>query len=162
MGAEHASATIQPRSHSLTVLDGTQHSAIECGGSLQLTCRRSTPAGSSVGTRDLRSCTAKAPNNQRSWNGLAISGGHIDKATNREHGMTQRGLGLAGHAHGRLTLTGHLGKACLKSGREVTPGHDSSVGVPNSLQGPDSRHAGGVWIEISIRGRCSNFEIKVR
>jgi hypothetical protein len=32
------------------------------------------------------------------------------------------------------TLAGHLGKADLKSGREVTPGHVSSVGVPSNLQ----------------------------
>lgn len=29
-----------------------------------------------------------------------------------------------------ITLDGHLGKADLKSGNEVTPGHVSSFGVP--------------------------------
>jgi len=31
------------------------------------------------------------------------------------------------------TLAGHFGKADLKSGREVTPGQVSSVGVPSNL-----------------------------
>ena len=31
------------------------------------------------------------------------------------------------------TLAGHFGKADLKSGRDVTPGHVSSFGVPNIL-----------------------------
>lgn len=33
-----------------------------------------------------------------------------------------------------ITLGGHLGKADLKSGKEVTPGHVSSFGVPKTLQ----------------------------
>ena len=31
------------------------------------------------------------------------------------------------------TLEGHLGNALLKSGKEVTPGHVSSFGVPKIL-----------------------------
>lgn len=37
------------------------------------------------------------------------------------------------HMQNPFTLGGHLGKADLKSGKEVTPGHVSSFGVPNTL-----------------------------
>lgn len=36
------------------------------------------------------------------------------------------------------TLGGHLGKADLKSGNEVTPGHISSFGVPKILHIKDN------------------------
>lgn len=35
--------------------------------------------------------------------------------------------------HQLITFAGHLGNADLKSGREVTPGHVSSFGVPMTL-----------------------------
>nr|GMD87244.1 hypothetical protein Iba_chr14bCG13840 [Ipomoea batatas] len=52
------------------------------------------------------------------------------------HSILQRRSRPAASRFGTIvavTLGGHFGKALLKSGREVTPGHVSSFGVPITL-----------------------------
>lgn len=101
----------------------------------------------------------------KSWNYSCqvLQGKHAQKLSRKEYRQSskQHKNCIISQAKNK-TLGGHFGNADLKSGKDVTPGHVSSFGVPKTLcvKTTLNRMFSSHWVEITRNSRVAGQTLK--